>query len=130
LEVVSELVAKVSDVKKEELGNPVRLGARVIGRKSKPRMLKVTLKSEEAKKKLMTNAYKLNEGVREQSKRVYFNHDRTAKERADYKKLKEELDERRREDPSLVIRGGKIVAGKQGGRGSGQNPAEGKTPPV
>jgi hypothetical protein len=124
LEALSEMIAKVADVTKEDLGNPVRLGARVIGKKSKPRMMKVTIKSEEAKKKLMTNAHKLNVGVKEPSKRVYFNHDRTEKERADYRKLRAELDERRKEDPSLVIRGGKIVAGKQGGRGTGQNPDE------
>jgi hypothetical protein len=91
LEALSEMIAKVADVTKEDLGNPVRLGARVIGKKSKPRMMKVTIKSEEAKKKLMTNAHKLNVGVKEPSKRVYFNHDRTEKERADYRKLRAEL---------------------------------------
>ena len=104
---VVELLKKVTDLKEEDIQNPLRLGSRPLG--TKPRMLKVRVRSEEAKRKIMANARKLNENVVDAKKRVYVNHDRTPKEREDFKKLRSELTERQKKDPELVIRGGKIV---------------------
>ena len=115
LERVGDLVKQIVDIEKDEMRNPVRLGAKVIGRSSKPRMLRVTVRSEETKRKLLSNAYKLSKGV-EGRNRVYINQDRTPREREEYRKLREELERRRRDEPDLVIRGGKIVQGKRGGR--------------
>ena len=109
LEKVAKIVSKVTDVTKADFSDPVRLGARQIGQNSRPRILRVTVKSEEVKKRVMTNASKLNEGVAEPKKRVYINHDRTVREREDFRKLREELERRKREEPDLVIKGGKIV---------------------
>ena len=111
LERVREIVGKVADVEKEDIGDPVRLGARMIGKESKPRMLRVTMRNEEARKKVLMNARRLNEGV-EFRKRVYINPDRTEGERRQFRELKEELERRKKEEPDLVIRGGKIVKKK------------------
>lgn len=109
LDAVSRLVERTTDVLKSELCSSVRLGAKSIG--LKPRMLRVTVSSEEAKRKILSGARKLNEGVKDPKKRIYFNQDRTPKEREDFKKLRAELEERRKEDSDLIIRGGKIVKG-------------------
>lgn len=106
-EKVVELVKKVTGLEDVEILSPLRLGARPLG--SKPRLLRVSVTSDEVKKKIMTNARKLNENVNDPKKRVYFNHDRTPKEREDFRQLRSELSERQKFDPELIIRGGKIV---------------------
>ena len=108
LEKVRDIVSKIVEVGKDEIGDPVRLGAKIIGKESKPRMLRVTMKTEEAKKKVLMNARRLNEGV-EFKKRVYINPDKTESERRQFKELREELEKRRKDDPELIIRGGRIV---------------------
>jgi hypothetical protein len=109
---VKELVGKL-EVQTGDLGlaNPIRMGKRIIGKASKPRVLRITVKSEEAKKTLLAKANKLSEESVPKGKRVYISCDRTPKEREDYKKLREELLKRREEEPesNLQIRGGKIV---------------------
>jgi len=110
---VTGLVGKIAEVGKDEFSGMVRLGGKTIGSGSRPRMLRVTVKTEEAKKKLLMNARKLNEGV-EASKRIYINQDRTAREREDFRRLRDELEKRRKEEPDLVIRGGRIVKGREG----------------
>jgi len=121
IEKVVELVGKISDVGREEISDPVRLGGRTIGSESRPRMLRVTVRTEEAKKKVLMNARKLSEG-KDARNRVYVNQDRTPKEREDFRKMRDELERRKKEDPELVIRGGKIVKkrdGDQSRRGEG-----------
>ena len=59
--------------------------------------------------------------------RVYINQDRTPKEREIFKKLREELMEKRKENPDLVIRDNKTVPRRSGaGQGSGRGGEEGK----
>ena len=111
LERVIEIVGKVAEVGREEVGDPIRLGGKTIGKESRPRMLRVTMKSEDARKKVLMNARKLNEGV-DFKNRVYINPDRTEGERRDFRQLKEELERRKKEDPDLMIRRGVIVKRK------------------
>jgi hypothetical protein len=113
LDKVTNLVSKVTDVTKGDFSNPIRLGAWQVGKGIKPRMLKVAVKSEEVKRRVLSNAPKLNDGVREAKDRVYINQDRTERERNDFRKLREELERRKKDEPELVIRGGKIVKGKK-----------------
>jgi len=115
---VVELVGKISEVGKDEIGSPVRLGGRMIGSDSRPRLLRVTVKTEEAKRKLLANARKLSEG-KDAKHRIYINQDRTPREREEYKKLREELVRRQKEEPDLVIRGGRIVKGREGDQNRG-----------
>lgn len=102
------------EILNSEISNPVRLGKKVIGSKTKPRLLKVTVQNDQVRNKILAGARRLNEGVKDASKRVYVNMDRTQKERENFKKLKEELEIRKKEDSDLVIRGGKIVKVKKG----------------
>jgi len=111
---VGEMAKRIAGVDKEDISNPVRMGARNIGKGGKPRMLRVTVRSEETKRKLLMNAYKLSEGEGNRN-RMYINQDRTPKEREEFRKLREELERRRKDEPELVIRGGRIVQGKRGG---------------
>ena len=94
---------------KEELSNPIRIGKMREGSK-KPRMLKVTIRSEEKKKNLIKNAYQLNVNVKDPSKRVYINNDLTPLQRDQEHKLREELRRRKAEgETNLKIRNGKIM---------------------
>ena len=77
-----------------EIQNPIRLGKRHIG--NKPRLLKISVSDEKTKWNIIKNAQKLNQNGRRQHK-IYINPDSTQKERAEYKKLKEELDRRTKE---------------------------------
>ena len=96
----------------------------MIGKDKRPRMLRVTVRNEETKKKLLTNARKIEGKGRD---RVYINQDRTPKEREIFRKLREELMEKRKENPDLVIRDNKIVPKRGGeGQGAGRGGEEGK----
>ena len=87
-------------------------------------MLSVTMRNEETKKKLLTSARKIEGKGRD---RVYINQDTTPKEREIFKKLREELMEKRKENPDLVIRDNKIVPRRNGeGQGTGRGGGEGK----
>ena len=50
LERVRDLVGKISDVQRNEVNNPVRLGKIQIGTNAKPRLLRMVVKTVEAKK--------------------------------------------------------------------------------
>ena len=113
IEKVRELVEKIVP-EAEEVGklleNPVRLGPFRVGTNVRPRLLRITVKSEQTKSSIMKNAYKLNKGEIDKNEKVYFNHDLTAKEREAEKLLRDELRERREKgEQDLVIRNGKIV---------------------
>ena len=115
LEKMATIVRSTSDVTKDDMTDPTRLGVKVIGKDKRPRMLRVTVRNEETKKKLLTSA------------RKYINQDRTPKEREIYRKLREELMEKRKENPDLVIRDNKIVPKRGGeGQGTGRGGQEGK----
>ena len=124
LEKIATIVRTVSDVTKDDMTDPTRLGAKVIGKDKRPRMLRVTVRNEETKKKLLTNARKIEGKGRD---RVYINQDRTPKEREIFRKLREELMEKRKENPDLIIRDNKIVPKRGGeGQGAGRGGEEGK----
>jgi len=108
-ELVGKLEVQVADI---GIANPTRLGHRVIGKASKPRVLRISVKSEEAKKTLLTKAKKLSDDSVPKAKKVYINSDRTLKDRQEFKKLRDELARRREEEPQSnlqIRRGGKIV---------------------
>ena len=94
-ERVRDLVGKISDVQRNEVNNPVRLGKIQIGSHAKPRLLRMEVKTEEAKKKIMRNVQGLNKDVREGESRIYINNDTTKKERELIKSLKTELNQRK-----------------------------------
>ena len=124
LEKIATIVRTVSDVTKDDMTDPTRLGAKVIGKDKRPRMLRMTVRNEETKKKLLTNARKIEGKGRD---RVYINQDRTPKEREIFRKLREELMEKRKENHDLVIRDNKIVPKRGGeGQGAGRGGEEGK----
>ena len=94
----------------KELENPTRLGQYKIGTNVKPRLLRVTVRSDETKTSIMKRAHKLNTGVTDKREKIYINHDLTPKEREVEKELRDELRTRRENgEEDLVIRNGKIV---------------------
>jgi hypothetical protein len=113
---VRQLVRKIVDESEaQELDNPVRLGQLQIGRNAKPRLLRMTLKNEETKKKIMRNVAGLNKNVPPKD-RVYINDDSTPKEREKIKKLVTELKTRTHNgEQNLMInyREGKVVTRPQ-----------------
>ena len=50
LKKIATIVRSVSDVTKDGMTDPTRLGAKVIGKDKRPRMLRVTVRNEETKK--------------------------------------------------------------------------------
>ena len=111
IEATAAVLDKVmgEKVNRGELKDPIRMGFREIGKKSKPRLLKITVANDDFRKKIFKNARKLNDGVKDKKKMVFINPDRTQKERDDYKKLKADLEEGQKKDPDLRIIRGKIV---------------------
>ena len=107
--MIEKIVPEAKEVEKV-LENPTRLGQYKIGTNVKPRLLRVTVRSDETKTNIMKRAYKLNTGVTNKSEKVYINHDLTPKERETEKELRDELRARRGNgEEDLVIRNGKIV---------------------
>ena len=121
------LLGKLVTLESDDLVEPVRLG-KVGG--NRPRMLRVTVKSEEKKKEIIRKAPELNKGVTINDKRIYVNSDYTQKQREKNKELRAEKQKRMNEgEENLVIRNGKIVSlkSKQSGRlrddtGAGNDP--------
>jgi hypothetical protein len=105
-----KLLSKVTEVAEGELSDPVRLGRQ--GGK-RPRMLRVTVSTEEKKKYIVKKAPELNAGVTDATKKVFVNNDMTPNERMRFKALREEKKERERNgETDLVIRGEKVVKRK------------------
>ena len=63
IERVRQLVDKIADVPGDEIGEPTRLGQMQIGQNSRPRIIRVVIKTVDGKEKIMRNVYALNEGV-------------------------------------------------------------------
>ena len=91
LKEVKTLLNKIVEVAEGDITEPVRLG-KVGG--NKPRLLKVTVKTEEKKKEILKKASQLNSGTANARDRVYINPDLTNKEREEEKLLREEKRER------------------------------------
>ena len=107
LKEVKKLLSKVAEVGDDDISEPVRLG-KVGG--NKPRMLKVTIKTEEKKREILKKAPQLNTNTTQAKDRVFINPDLTNKEREQERQLRDEKRERERNgEKDLVIRGGRIV---------------------
>jgi hypothetical protein len=121
LAAVKLLLSKVVELEEGDVVEPVRLGKGTqVG--TRPRMLRVTVKSEDKKKEILRKAPELNANVRDQAKRVYINPDYTQKQREQQKKLRDE--KKRRTDAgeqNLAIRNGKIVQLKPRAANDGEN---------
>ena len=85
------MVGRIADVPADHLLEPVRLGKLTIGRNARPRLLKLEVRTEESKRKIMKNVYNLNKTVANAKDRIYINNDSTPKEREQMKQLKQEL---------------------------------------
>ena len=110
-EMVRELIVKVNDVPRGEIGDPSDSGRR-IGQNPRPRLLRMVVRTEEAKNKIMRNVYALNEGV-PFDKRMYTNHDNTPHEREKYRELNKEMQRTMENgERDLVIRNMKITKGQ------------------
>ena len=92
-ERVRELIWKVPDVPRGEIGDPIRLGPIRISQNPRPTLIRMVLRTEEATNKIMRNVYALHEGV-PFDKRVYINHANTPYEREKYRELKSEMQRR------------------------------------
>ena len=111
-ERVRDLVVKISNVQRSEVNNPVRLGKIQIGKNAKPRLLRMVVKTMEAKKKIMQNVSELGKHVMKGENRIYINNDTTKKEREQIKSLKAELNQRRSDGETnlrIDYKAGKIV---------------------
>ena len=104
--IISKICPELEEVELDE--DPIRLGRVNIG--TKPRLVRIKLKSVDAKKNILSNAYKINTGVREQEKRIYFNPDLTPTERLKNKETRQELKRRIQDgETDIGIRNGRIV---------------------
>ena len=103
------LVSNIANVPGADIDEPMRLGQIQIGHNARPRLLRMVVRTDDAKQKIMKNVYSLNEGI-PFDKRVYINNDSTPLERENYKALKAEM-VRRVEggEKDLIIRNMKIV---------------------
>ena len=103
------LVSKIADVPGADIDEPMRLGQIQIGHNAQPRLLRMVVRTDDAKQKIMKNVYSLNDGI-PFDKRVYIDNDSTRLEREHYKALKTEM-ARRVEggEKDLIIRNMKIV---------------------
>ena len=94
----------------DDIENPVRLGA---AGGNRPRMLRISMLSEQKKKMVLKKAPELNKNVPIE-KRIYVNQDFTKKQREANKALRDELRAELRTrtetgEQNLAIRGGKTV---------------------
>ena len=88
LNQAKKLIEEVAPGAAVNLSDPIRFGAEG-GRR--PRVLRVNVGCEEKKIQILRNSRKINEGVLEKEKMIYFNADLTRQEREQQKKLREEL---------------------------------------
>ena len=103
---VEEIFKNIVEIDQGEVENPVRIGK--VG--DLPRLLRVSLKSEDKKNAILRNARKLNQGKRDQKSRIYINPDLTPLERQKEKELRDQLKARRDGgEEGIAIRFGKII---------------------
>ncbi|MCP3849729.1 MAG: hypothetical protein GY694_05765 [Gammaproteobacteria bacterium] len=81
-----------SEAKDVKIKDPIRLGPQNLGKR--PRVLKFTVNSEEARNNIIKNAVKVNKKGTANTDKIYINPDYTNKEREMNKKLRQELKER------------------------------------
>ena len=116
---VRVLVGKITDVPSADIDDPIRLGPLQVGTRVRPRLLKMVVRTEGGKEKIMKNVFALNEGVPFEE-RVYINNDCTPREREQYRTLKTELIRRKENgEADIVIRNMKIVKRQNTKNGQG-----------
>ena len=93
---VRDLITTISDVPGEDINNPVRLGQIQIGSQARPRLLRMEVRNEESKKKILQNASKLRKHKPNTASKdfIYINNDYTPKQRDHIKELRQELKKR------------------------------------
>ena len=102
-----QLLEKVVTITEGELIEPIRLGKEGGNR---PRMLRITVRTEEKRNEVVRNAFRVNEGVTEAKERRYINPDYTLKERERNKVLRDEKRGREKNgETNLIIRDGQII---------------------
>lgn len=105
---IKEVVQKICPDQKDTIKETMRIGKFTVG--SKPRLIKVTMKTMEAKKGILRNCRKINQGITDQKEKVYINNDLTPAQRTKNKELREELKARiDNGEQNIGIRGEKIV---------------------
>ena len=108
---VEDLIEKICpELEDKKVQEPVRLGK--LGG-NRPRLLRVKMKSVQAKKEILRNAPKVNKDVKDPKDKIFINPDYTPAEREKQKELRAEL-KRLRDSGQLdwKIRGEKLVRGK------------------
>ena len=116
----AKLLSQIVDIEEGDLTESLRIGRKT---ENKPRLLKLTVASQEQKKQIIANARKINKPNTVPKDRIYINPDMTPAERDQEKKmrdnLKAELKERQEKgEIDLAIRGNRIVH-LDGHRGQG-----------
>ena len=112
MESVNKLMKKILPDEDVKITNLVRLpigkGQTNIG--TAPRMVKIKVEDVQIKRKILTNANKLNEGsdIRDPKKKLYINQDLTRAERLENKKLREDL-KNHPDRENMRIKGKKLV---------------------
>ena len=120
MEEANRLIEEITE-EKINISDPVRLGRVNIG--TRPRLLRITVESEESKFKILRNAAKLNR-QKDPSRRVYINTDYSVRERETHKKLRHELKERQAKGEQNITtnyRECAIVTRPERGEGAGIN---------
>ena len=116
-EKVADLLRTIVEIEEPEIVNVVRLGKTDKDGKprAKPRLLKVVFKSEEKKREVMKKARGLNEGVEDNNKKIFINHDETDAERKAGYELRQKLRAKKQQtgEQDWIIRNGEVVKRRQ-----------------
>ena len=103
---LNKVYGERTDLSKEDITHMTRLGIKANG---KTRPIKITLRTQEKRKDLLTKNQNLKLLENDESTNIYVSTDRTKKQREEDKELREELKRQKITNPNLVIRNGKIV---------------------
>lgn len=93
IERVRRVINGIPEINSHEIENPIRLGTFKVGQNVRPRLLKLVVKTEETKKKILKGIINLNK-TKAPNDRIYINHDNTPNEREKIKVLKAEIRQR------------------------------------
>ena len=118
-ETILKTLNMTTDIDIEDISDLTRIGKLGLG--NKPRLVKVTLKTNEIKERIIKSQKKININKTDRSKFVYINHDQTPADREFDRKQREELKKRIAEgEENICIRNKQIVSLKpRPGSGAG-----------
>ena len=106
-----EIICAELDIE-AEIEKVVRCGKKIPEDPTKPRKLKLFMRSQANRKQILQNASKLRESVNEDTKaKVFINADQTKKQQLESKNLQDQLKTKRLEEPgkTFKIRKGEII---------------------